>query len=98
MPDPRDPHAAERLAERERAYNAAMVDLNHTSDAHLTAAAIVDCPLCDPDGYRPNGRVCDHIDRTKTAAAGSAKARAALSNIGRRNSTTDVALTEGEPE
>lgn len=46
--------------------------------AHLTAAAISRCSLCDDDGYRPNGTVCDHIDRSATARAGMARVRAAL--------------------
>lgn len=45
--------------------------------AHLTAAAIADCQLCDPDGYRGT-QVCDHIDRTDTNARGSAACRAEL--------------------
>lgn len=76
--DPRDPGAAERLAARERAYNAAMVNLDVAGDAHLAPQARANCALCDTDGYRPNGRVCDHVDRTTTAAAGAAKVRAAL--------------------
>jgi hypothetical protein len=39
--------------------------------------AIVDCQLCDDDGYR-NGVVCDHVDRIGVAEAGMAKVRAAL--------------------
>jgi hypothetical protein len=74
--DPRDPHAAERLAERERAYNDMLTNLD--TDAHLTPAAVANCTICDTDGYRPNGTVCDHIDRSATAKAGIAKCRDAL--------------------
>jgi hypothetical protein len=42
--------------------------------------AIPNCRLCNDDGYRhpDHLRVCDHIDRTTTAANGIAKIRAAL--------------------
>ena len=49
--------------------------------AHLTAAAIADCRLCDPDGYRGT-QVCDHIDHTAAAKRGSAACRAALTKDG----------------
>lgn len=45
--------------------------------AHLTQAAIDDCTLCDPDGYRGT-QVCDHIDHTAAAKRGSAACRAEL--------------------
>lgn len=45
--------------------------------AAYTALEIASCALCDDDGYR-NGIVCDHVDRTQTAAAGAAAVRAAL--------------------
>jgi len=32
---------------------------------------IANCDLCDDDGRKPNGMVCDHIDRRFTAAHGS---------------------------
>lgn len=47
---------------------------------HLTQTAIDNCDLCDPDGYRNGGIVCDHIDRTATAARGIAACRAALTS------------------
>lgn len=46
--------------------------------AHLTAAAIADCTLCDPDGYRGT-TVCHHDpDQAAVNARGSAACRAAL--------------------
>ena len=36
------------------------------------------CIRCDDAGYRPNGLVCDHIDRTDVARRGSEKVRDAL--------------------
>lgn len=47
------------------------------SAAQRRALAIVDCGLCDDDGYR-NHRVCDHRDYTAAARRGMAKVRAAL--------------------
>lgn len=75
--------AAQR-AERQRRYDA-QIAAARTEDPepdtrHLTAAAITACRLCDTEGYRPNGTVCDHHDRTATAAAGSARVRAALAH------------------
>jgi len=36
---------------------------------------IADCDLCDDEGRKPNGMVCDHIDRRFTAAHGSKNVR-----------------------
>lgn len=72
-----DAEAWDRAAERHSAYV-------HTAELRQAAAdralAIANCPLgChDNDGYRPNGTVCDHIDRTDTAAKGRAMVQAAL--------------------
>lgn len=45
---------------------------------HLVEAmAVVNCHLCDDDGYH-GSRVCDHVDRTETAKRGTAKVRAAM--------------------
>ncbi|TWS23187.1 hypothetical protein FK268_12775 [Tsukamurella sputi] len=55
-------------------------DQRRTEREHQAAArrtAIDACTLCNDDGYRGN-RVCDHIDRTHTAARGIARVRAAL--------------------
>lgn len=40
--------------------------------------SIDNCAMCDKYGYRPNSLVCDHIDRTETAARGIAKVRESL--------------------
>lgn len=48
------------------------------------ARAIVECQLCDDDGYRNRSHVCDHVDRTETAARGIAKAREVLDAINAR--------------
>ena len=36
------------------------------------------CELCDTSGYRPNGLVCDHVDRTETVRRGLALCRDVL--------------------
>lgn len=36
------------------------------------------CDLCDASGYRPNGLVCDHVDRTETVRRGLALCRDVL--------------------
>jgi hypothetical protein len=46
-------------------------------DRAARVMAIVNCPLCDDEGYR-GGSVCDHIDRTDTYRRGMAKVREAL--------------------
>lgn len=43
----------------------------------LKAAAVVECFMCDDEGYRGTV-VCDHIDRTEIVARGLTKVRAAL--------------------
>lgn len=57
--------AAARVAERRAA-------------AQTRQDAIDACTLCGPDGYINGATVCDHIDRTQTAANGIAAVRAAL--------------------
>lgn len=49
--------------------------------ARLSAQAIVDCELCDDDGYR-GPRVCDHVDHTAAYERGMAKVRAVLGKDG----------------
>lgn len=44
---------------------------------HLDPHAIIDCPLCDDDGYRGT-TVCDHQDHTPTTERGMAKVRQAM--------------------
>lgn len=45
--------------------------------------AIVNCPLCDDDGYR-GSVTCDHIDHAAATEHGRALARAALAEIQQR--------------
>jgi hypothetical protein len=79
--DPRDPHRGERLAERDRRYRESMQELDIADESHLERAARDRCQLCDSDGYRPTGTVCDHIDHAPAAARGMEKVRAALSKL-----------------
>jgi hypothetical protein len=51
-------------------------------EPHLQRDVIDACPLCDSDGYRPSGCVCDHVDRSEVAKRGMAKIRAVL-KVGR---------------
>ncbi|WP_104182739.1 hypothetical protein [Mycobacterium avium] len=48
------------------------------ADELLHEAAQTVCELCDDDGYKPNGIVCDHVDRSEIHKRGIAKVRAAL--------------------
>jgi hypothetical protein len=72
MPKP-DPDAVARYDAGLAAWHA-----QHDAPEHLTAAAIVDCPLCDDDGYRGT-HVCDHTDHAAAAKRGRAACQAALS-------------------
>lgn len=61
------------------------------------------CNLCDANGYRPNGIVCDHIDRTAVAARGIALCRdvlklAALKRAADMPDQPDTTETEECPE
>jgi hypothetical protein len=60
------------------------VVLDVSFDGSIDAAAHVpgECNLCDGDGYRQNGIPCDGVDRSETAARGSALVRAALARNG----------------
>ncbi|MEE3066607.1 MAG: hypothetical protein VYA67_22140 [Actinomycetota bacterium] len=73
-----------RLAHYDAMVAAAQAEDPEPDTAHLTAEAIDACGLCDDEGYRANGTVCDHIDRTDTARAGSAACRAILAKKGKR--------------
>lgn len=42
---------------------------------HAKAIEREDCPLCDGDGYRPNMRVCNHIDYGGRSAHREARKR-----------------------
>lgn len=67
-----DPHAHAKAN-----YLRAVADLDLPHDAHLDPRAIVNCTLCDDNGYR-GGTVCDHIDRSEIAKRGMAKVQEAL--------------------
>lgn len=86
MPDNAELLAVQR-AEREAHYDTAIAewhrDHDHDNPAHLTAAAIAACTICDEDGYRPTRVVCDHIDHAPAARAGMAAVRAALAKDAR---------------
>ncbi len=45
-----------------------------------SAMAIVNCGLCDDEGYR-NFAVCDHVDRQHVARRGVERCRAVLAEI-----------------
>ena len=47
------------------------------TDTELRHQAITECTICDDDGYHGN-IVCDHIDRTETAARGIDQIRRAM--------------------
>lgn len=53
------------------------------ADEVLREAVRSACILCDAKGYRPNGLVCDHIDRTETARRGSQQVRDVLDKLKR---------------
>lgn len=80
MTDPRDPHRAEREADKRARYHAAMLEADTPNTAHLEAQAIADCRTCDTEGYTPSRRVCDHRQHSTPAgrAAAIATVRAAL--------------------
>ena len=46
-------------------------------DAQARALAIVNCGLCDDDGYR-GGSVCDHVDHSAAARRGMDAIRAQM--------------------
>lgn len=75
----RERHAAWLAAETTRALAEIDEQRKAERDERLDAKAqaVAACRMCDQDGY--NGlTVCDHVDRTRTAAQGSALARQAL--------------------
>jgi hypothetical protein len=54
-----------------------MTSISEEIDRAAMAAAVVDCFLCDDDGYRGTV-VCDHVDRSEVLARGLAKVRSVL--------------------
>lgn len=78
----------ERLAETRTAHapltreqsDAARTHRNTITDRvenHRNALRIINCGLCDDDGYR-GSTLCDHVDRSDIYARGMAKVAAAL--------------------
>lgn len=65
------------MPDRHLDENGFVIDPDAGTPAHLTAHAIVDCGLCDDDGYR-GGHVCDHVDRSETHVRGMARVRQVL--------------------
>lgn len=55
-----------------------IADLDDDDNAHMAPHAVAHCELCDDEGYRPSGVVCDHIDRTDIARRGVQACRDAL--------------------
>lgn len=51
---------------------------------HLATAEVVNCTLCDDDGYTASRRVCDHVDHTAAAKRGAAKVREVLAAKAKR--------------
>jgi hypothetical protein len=91
MPDPRDPHATERLAERDAAYRAGIAEYraehdDEPVDPAVRALAIVECGLCDDDGYR-GPYVCDHVDHASESAHGRELVKAELEKIRQRKAS-----------
>lgn len=82
MPDRNAELLAAQRAAKARQYDEGLARWHeqHPEDniAHLTAQAIAKCRLCDDDGYRPTGVVCDHVDRTHVGQAQKAHIRKML--------------------
>lgn len=53
------------------------------TDPEARALAIVDCGLCDDDGYRGT-HPCDHVDRSAVHERGIARVRQALAEAAAR--------------
>lgn len=84
--------------------NGFVIDLDAPAQPALTAedrrlAAIAACHLCDTDGYRTGGTVCDHIDHAAIAERHRAAVQAELDRIARRKETptTDPERSHTEP-
>ena len=76
----REPYDPQAVAARQ-AQARADAEAGRISTAHLTAAAIANCPMCDKDGYRGT-HVCDHQDHSAAARKGRAACMAALAKDG----------------
>jgi hypothetical protein len=76
-----DPGYKQRQADRVRAYDEAMAAAHDEDPPHLLPQAIAACTICDREGYRPNGTICDHVDRSAITRRGIDACRAALSKL-----------------
>lgn len=56
-------------------------DLDGRTLEEQRAALIADCRLCDVNGYRVGGTLCDHIDHAAIAARHRGEIDAALNEI-----------------
>lgn len=76
------------------------VELDHDPDDlwAARARAIVDCELCDDEGYRGTV-VCDHVDHTAAAMRGRKLVQAELAKIRRRRAErTRAAAPPSSPQ
>jgi len=78
--------ARQEAARRARA--AAERNTGNERAAHIDAAAIANCHLCDDDGYR-GLRVCDHTDHAAAARHGMALVRRVMGWNNHRPTTTE---------
>jgi hypothetical protein len=67
-------------AQAKAAYAEHLRDMDLPHNAHLRAQAIVNCGLCDDEGYR-GVYVCDHIDHAAETEHGRALVKAELERI-----------------
>lgn len=67
------------------------------TDTELRLAAVAECQLCDPDGYR-GAIVCDHQDHTETNQRGIAAVRAALAARAPRPQNHPEKPPTGQPD
>lgn len=91
MADPRDPHRAEREAERSRRYHDAMqayAEPDEPSIEHLRRDEIDNCHICDHDGHTPSNRICVHQDHATATRHGRALVQAELAKIRQRKTDT----------
>lgn len=83
MRDPYEPYGGQP----DHAHGFTAQDLDGRTPAEQRAAAIAACHLCDPDGYRTGGTVCDHIDHAAIAERHRAEIAAQLAQIAARKET-----------
>ena len=80
MRDPYEPFAGE--TQDTTGFTAQ--DLDGRTVEEQRAAAIAECTLCDPDGYRTGGTRCTHEDHAAAAARHRAEIQAELDKIAAR--------------